>query len=261
MAPATRFEQMFFSGARRIRDGAVLFVGFHWPMVMARIARRLHAPNVVIVYENGIVEDRLTSVLPTSPCDLTAAEQAPVCAGSLEALYMWLGSGRVQMTLVEAAIVDRYGNVNTTAVGPYLQPKVRLPGSGGGTELSSFGRDLLLVSASVNKRSYPDRVDYITSPGYLGGRAERHRLGYKPDTGPQTLVNPLGIFHFDENGEMYAGALHSGVSPDEVRAAFSWPIQIKAGHAVLPEPTEDELTVIRQELAHAKERYYLLPEG
>jgi glutaconate CoA-transferase, subunit B len=260
MAAATRFEQMFLTGARRIADGAVLFVGFHWPMLMARIARRLHAPGVVIVYENGIVEDRLTTVLPTSPCDLTAAEQAPVCAGSLEALYMWLASGRVQMTLVEAAIVDRYGNVNTTAVGPYLRPKVRLPGSGGGTELSSFGRDLLLVSASVNKRSYPDRVDYITSPGYLTGRKERDRLGYKPGTGPKTLVNPLGIFNFDENGEMYAAALHPGVTPDEVRASFGWPIEIKDGHAVLPEPTEDELTVIRQELAHARKRYYLMPQ-
>jgi glutaconate CoA-transferase, subunit B len=258
---ATRFEQMFLTGARRITDGAVLFVGFHWPMVMARIARRLHAPNIVVVYENGIVEDRLTPVLPTSPCDLTAAEQATTCAGSLEALYMWLGAGRVEMTMVEAAIVDRYGNVNTTAVGPYLHPKVRLPGSGGGTELSSLGRDLLLVSASANKRSYPDRVDYITSPGYLDGARERDRLGYKPGTGPKTLVNPLGIFRFGENGEMYAAELHAGVSPDEVRATFSWPIKIQPGYKVLPEPSEDELTVIREELAHAKERYYLLPEG
>lgn len=258
---ATRFEQMFLTGARRITDGAVLFVGFHWPMLMARIARRLHAPNIVVVYENGIVEDRLTPVLPTSPCDLTAAEQATTCAGSLDALYMWLGAGRVQMTLVEAAIVDRYGNVNTTAVGPYLHPKVRLPGSGGGTELSSLGRDLLLVSASANQRSYPDRVDYITSPGYLGGSGERERLGYKAGTGPKALVNPLGIFKFDENGEMYAAELHAGVSADEVRATFGWPIKVHPACTVLPEPTANELTVIREELAHAKQRYYLLPEG
>ncbi len=261
MEGATRFEQMFLTGARRINDGAVLFVGFHWPMLMARIARRLHAPNVVIVYENGIVEDRLTPVLPTSPCDLTAAEQATTCAGSLEALYMWLGAGRVEMTMVEAAIVDRFGNVNTTAVGPYLKPKVRLPGSGGGTELSSLGRDLLLVSASTNKRSYPDRVDYITSPGYLGGSGERERLGYKKDTGPKVLVNPLGIFKFDEIGEMYAAGLHAGVSAEEVQASFSWPINVRSDFSVLPAPTPVELTVIREELEHAKQRYYLMPEG
>lgn len=261
MAAATRFEQMFLTGARRIKDGAVLFVGFHWPMLMSRIARRLHAPNIVVVYENGIVEDRLTSVLPTSPCDLASAEQATTCAGSLEALYMWLGAGRVEMTLVEAAIVDRYGNVNTTAVGPYLQPKVRLPGSGGGTELSSLGRDLMLVSASVNKRSYPASVDYITSPGYLSGAQERRRLGYKPGTGPKTLVNPLGIFRFDANGEMYAAALHSGVTPDEVRATFGWPIKVQSDYEVLAAPNADELKVIHEELAHAKSRCYLLPEG
>jgi len=257
---ATRFEQMFLTGARCIKDGAVLFVGFHWPMLIARIARRLHAPNIVIVYENGIVEDRLTPVLPTSPCDLVAAEQATTCAGSLETLFMWLAAGRVEMTLVEAAIVDRYGNINTTAVGPYLQPKVRLPGSGGGTELSSLGRDLLLVSASVNSRSYPERVDYITSPGYLGGGDERTRLGYKPDTGPKTLVNPLGIFKFDANGEMYAAGLHAGITPAEVQSIFVWPIKVAAGYTALPEPTDAELGIIRQELAHAKTRYYLMPE-
>lgn len=260
MGQATTFERMLLTGAGRIVDGAVLFVGFHWPMLMVRVARRLHAPNVIVVYENGIVEDRLTPILPTSPCDLTAAEQATTCAGSLEALYMWLGAGRVQMTMLEAAIVDRFGNVNTTAVGPYLHPKVRLPGSGGGTELASLGRDLLLVSASVNRRSYPDRVDYITSPGYLGGREERNQLGYKPGTGPQTLVNPHGLFRFGDDGEMYAAALHPGVGADEVRASFGWPIRIANDCAVLREPTAQELTVTREELAHARERSYLLPQ-
>ena len=261
MAGATRFEQMLYTGARRIRDGAVLFAGFHWPMVMTRIARRLHAPNVVVVYENGIVEDRITPVLPTSPCDLTAAENATTCVGSLESLFMWLNAGRVEMTLLEAAIVDRHGNINTTAVGPYRKPKVRLPGSGGGTELASFGRDLLLVSSSANPRSYPERVDYVTSPGYLNGAAERARLGYKRDRGPKTLVNPLGLFSFDETGEMVASALHAGVTAENVRAGFGWPIKVDANCATLPEPSADELAVIRRELTHAKERFYSLPEG
>lgn len=260
MGQATAFERMLVTGAARIADGAVVFVGFHWPMLMARIARRLHAAHIVVVYENGIVEDGLTPVLPTSPCDLAAADRAATCAGSLEALYMWLGGGRVQMTMLEAAIVDRFGNVNTTAVGPYLHPKVRLPGSGGGTELASLGRDLLLVSGSVNPRSYPDRVDYITSPGYIGGRARRDGLGYKPGSGPQTLVNPLGLFRFGGDGEMYAAALHPGVGADQVRASFGWPIKIADDCAVLPEPTARELTVTREELVHARARCYLVPQ-
>ncbi len=260
MGNATPFERMLITGANRISDGAVLFVGFHWPMLMARIARRLHAPDIVVVYENGIVEDRLTPIFPTSPCDLTAAEQATTCAGSLEALYMWLGAGRVEMTMLEAAIVDRFGNVNTTAVGPYLHPKVRLPGSGGGTELSSLGRNLFLVSASSNRRSYPDRVDYITSPGYLDGRRQRSQLGYKAGTGPQLLVNPLGLFRFDDNGEMYAAALHPGVTSEQVRASFGWPIKIAPDCSPLPEPSAGELAVAREEIAHARKRSYLLPQ-
>ena len=122
-------------------------------------------------------------------------------------------------------------------------------------------RDLLLVSASANKRSYPASVHYITSPGYLSGGGERERLGYKPGTGPKALVNPLGIFRFDGNGEMYAAELHAGVSADEVRATFGWPIKVQPGFKVLPEPTAHELTIIREELAHAKKRYYLMPEG
>lgn len=256
---ATRFEQLLFTGAGRMQNDVVTFVGFHWPMLMARIARRLHAPHALIVYENGIVEDRLTPVFPTSPCDLASADGAATCASSLDALYMWLGAGRVKMTMLEAAIVDRFGNVNTTAVGPYDRPKVRLPGSGGGTELGSLGRGLLLVSASTNARSYPDRVDYITSPGYLDGRATRDRLGYKPGTGPQTLVNPLGLFGFDEHGEMVPTALHSGVKQRDVQACFSWPIKVPASLPVLPDPDAHALEVIRDEVANAKSRAYLMP--
>lgn len=260
MKPATRFEQFLYTGAKCVRPDDVVFVGFHWPMLMARIARRLFAPNLCVVYENGIVEDRLTPVFPTSPCDLTAAVGSPACVGSIDALYMWLGAGRVGMTMLEAAIVDRFGNVNTTAVGPYRSPKVRLPGSGGGTELGSLGRGLLLVSASTNPRSYPDRVDYITSPGYLRGRAEREAAGYKPGTGPQALVSPLGLFRFDEGGEMFACALHDGVSANDVRASFGWPIRVDAQPEPLPAPDAHALEIIRNEVAHAKERAYLMPD-
>jgi glutaconate CoA-transferase subunit B len=257
---ASLFEKMLVTGSRTIANGSVHFVGFHWPMVMARVARRLHAPDAIIVYENGIVEDRLTSVFPTSPCDLVAAEGATTCVTSLDALYMWLGSGRVQTTVLEAPIVDRFGNVNTTAVGPYRKPRVRLPGSGGGTELGSIGRGLVLVNASTNRRSYPERVDYITSPGYLEGARERTKLGYKAGTGPKALVNPLGICRFDDNGELYLASLHAGVKLEDAKAAFGWPVR-GAEVEVLPEPSADELAIVRQELEHARRRYYLLPEA
>jgi glutaconate CoA-transferase subunit B len=252
------FERMLITGARLLPDGAVVFVGFHWPMIIARIARRLVAPNLVVIYEDGIVEDRLTPVTPTSPSDLAAAVQSPCCAGSLEALFMWLGAGRVEWTLLEAPIVDRRGNVNTTAVGQYDRPLVRLPGSGGGTELASFGRGLVLISASTSVRSYPQTVDYITSPGYLGGENERPMLGYKPDRGPKLLLNPLGLFEF-ETEILRPRALHPDTTPDMVRATFGWPIAVNDDVIRLPEPTRDELLVTRDELERARGRHYRMP--
>jgi glutaconate CoA-transferase subunit B len=255
----TPFERMLVTGARLLRPDGVYFVGFHWPMLVMRIARRLQAARAIVVYEDGIVEDGLTPTLPTSPSDMTAAVGATMCAGSLEALYMWLGAGRVDMALLDAPIVDRRGNVNTTVVGDYDHPRVRLAGSGGGTELASLGRSLLLVSSSVHPRSYPESVDYITSPGFLTGRGERERLGYVPGTGPTWLLNPLGLFGFPEE-QVAVAALHAGVSADEVRATFAWPITVPAEPERLPEPTAEELTATRTVLAEARDRAYRLPE-
>lgn len=256
----TPFERTLVTAARLVEPHGVHFVGFHWPMLAMRIARRLHAPHASVVYENGIVEDRLTPVLPTSPSDLTSAEGASTCATSVEALYMWLGAGRVDIAMLDAPIVDRRGNVNTTVVGDYRRPRVRLAGSGGGTELASMGRAVLLISSSVNPRSYPEEVDYITSPGYLRERGDRERLGYKPGTGPRWLVNPLGRFRFVDE-EVAVDALHPGVEPDDVRAAFGWPIEVPEDPARLPEPSADELQATRAVLAEARERLYRLPDA
>jgi glutaconate CoA-transferase subunit B len=257
-APASGFERTLITGARLLEPRGVYFVGFHWPMLIMRIARRLHAASATVVYEDGIVEDRLTPTLPTSPSDLTAAEGAPVCAGSLEALYMWLGRGRVDMALLDAPIVDRRGNVNTTAVGDYEHPKVRLAGSGGGTELAGLGRSLMLVSASADPRGYPEAVDYVTSPGYLGARGDRERLGYRPGTGPTWLVNPLGLFDFRDE-EVRLVALHPGVDAAQVAVTFAWMAAPADEPERLPEPSAEELAATRAVLAEARERRYRLP--
>jgi glutaconate CoA-transferase subunit B len=180
--------------------------------------------------------------------------------GSLEALYMWLGSGRVDMALLDAPIVDRRGNVNTTVVGYYGRPRVRLAGSGGGTELASLGRSLMLVSSSTNPRSYPAAVDYVTSPGYLAERGDRARLGYKPGTGPTWLVNPLGVFGFADE-ELCVTALHPGVEAAEVEAAFGWAIEVPPDPDRLPGPSPEELAAARSVLEEATGRRYRLPEG
>jgi len=252
------FERLLISGARLLSDGDVAFVGFHWPMLIARVARRLSAPHLIVLYEDGIVEDELTPVLPTSPSDLAAASGSPSCAGSFDALYMWLGGGRVDWTLLEAPIVDRRGNVNTTAIGNYERPAVRLPGSGGGAELASFGRGLVLVSASLSPRSYPERVDYITSPGYLDEHGERQRSGYREGSGPRLLLNPLGVFEFSGE-ELHAQALHHDVTQDDVRSCFGWEIEV-GNPGRLPPPSPTELMAARQVIDEARSRQYRIPD-
>jgi glutaconate CoA-transferase subunit B len=266
-ATATPFERFILSGAREYRDGEVCFVGFHWPQLAARIARFLHAPDMIVVYETGVVEDGPTPELPTSPTDLRCAVGAPMLAGSIDALFGWLASGRVQRTFLDAPIVDRRGNVNTTAIGPYASPKVRLAGSGGGTELASVGRGLTLLCSSTRPRSFPERVDYLTSPGHLGAPGERARLGYPPDSGPKALITPLGRFTFGDGGFGDGGfgvdALQPGVGWDEVAATFVGWVgpEEPAGVERVPEPTPAELEVVRRVLAEAEGKHYRIPTG
>lgn len=261
MTPATLFERFLITSAKELVDGEVAFVGFHWPMVASRIARRLHAPDLVVVYEGGVIEDRETPELSTSPSDLRAAVGSPMLMGAIDALYGQLGAGRVERTMLEAPIVDRRGNVNTSVVGPYDRPKVRLPGSGGGTELGSLGRGLTLMSASTDARSFPERVDYNTSPGHLDAPGMRRLLGYPADRGPKVLITPLGRFAIDDVTGIHVDAIHPGVGVDAVAACFPWmAFEPEFEPRRLPEPTPEETTVTRDVLREALLTRYRLPE-
>lgn len=258
--PVGRFGQFLITAAREVTDDDVALVGFHWPMVATRIARLTHAPNVTAVYESGVVETVLTPELPTSPADLRAAAGSAYCGSSTDALFAWLGRGRVTRTLLEAPIVDRRGNVNTTVVGPYDRPAVRMPGSGGGTELASMGRGLTLLTASQDPRSFPERVDYITSPGYLRAPGDRQRYGYPDDRGPRTLITPLGRFCIDDTDGVRVEAVHEGVTTRDLRACFRWldaaPPKVLP---VLPAPTAAEVNALAQVLDSARRSHYRLP--
>ena len=230
-------------------------------MLVMRIARRLHAPYAVVVYEDGIVEDELTPTLPTSPSDLTAAVGSPACAGSLEALYMWLGGGRVDMAVLDAPIVDRRGNVNThrrrrlrRATGASCRIRRRDGAREPGPQPLAGQRER--PSAKLSRKPS------ITSPapGYLRDRGDRAKLGYLAGTGPTWLLNPLGLFGFPEE-EVAVAALHPGVEREDVHAAFGWSIDVPREPARLPSPTPEELSVTRAVLSEARARAYRLPEA
>lgn len=255
------FERFVLTAAKEYVDGEVAFVGFHWPMVAARVARRLHAPDLVVVYEAGVIEDQLTPELSTSPSDLRSAVGSAFCGSAIDALYGQLNRGRVDRTVLEAPIVDQRGNVNTSVIGPYDTPKVRLPGSGGGTELGAFGPGLTLLSASTQARSYQRRVDYNTSPGYLDGPGQRERLGYPAGRGPKILINPHGRFTIDDVDGIQPAAVHPGVTWQDLRDTYFWLEEAPRDLEVLDEPTVDELDVVRGVFRDAIETRYRLPEG
>ncbi|WP_166459474.1 CoA-transferase [Amycolatopsis pithecellobii] len=257
----TLFERFLVTAAREYADEDVAFVGFHWPMLAARIARRTHAPNLVAVYESGVVEDAATPTLSTSPSDLRAAVGSPYWGTCFDALCGWLARGRVTRTVLGAPIVDRRGNVNTTVVGDYDAPRVRLPGSGGGTELAALGRGLTLLSTSTSARGFPRRiVDYITSPGYLREPGERRAHGYPDGTGPKVLITPLGRFAVNDADGITADALHTGVTWAQARECFTWfPAEPPASLRVLPDPSEQELAAAHAVLDEARASHYLLP--
>lgn len=252
------FERMLLTAAKEIKDGDALFVGFHWPILVTRIARRLHAPNLVCMGD-GLIENELPPVTPTTMSDMALASQAIMCCDVIDTVYMLLRSGHVNWALLDAPTVDRYGNVNTTCIGDYHAPRVRMPGSGGATEMAAFSR-LIIVSGAASKERFPERVDYISTPGYLEGYDSRQKAGFPPGTGPQMMICPLGRFTFHPvSKELVLDAYYPGSSVESVKAHFTWSLQVSPQARELPAATPEELRVVREEIEGAKRRYYRVP--
>lgn len=237
----TPFELFLYTGAREIKNGMTVFVGFHWPFLIARIARRLHAPDTLFVYENGTIEDENPKTCPTSPSDLISAETALFHGDCLDALYKFLPE--CDLAILDAPIVDARGNVNTTCVGNYRSPKVRLPGAGGGTEVSVLAKKLLIVSTSKGGSRFPKKVDYVTSP------AENLHA----------LLTPDGTWK-RRDGHLILRARSPFVSDTALRENYPFFDTVRAKKK-LPFPSASALKIIRGEIKKAKDSLYVLPEN
>lgn len=237
-------EMMVVSAARLLEEGDRVLVGIGLPNLAANLAKRLHAPNLVLFYEAGVV-DAAPARLPLSigdPCLVTGA--VSVCS-MFDLFYLYLQGGLVDVGFLGAAQVDRYGNLNSTVIGEYERPKVRLGGSGGACDIAlSCRKTLILLPHS--KRRFPEKVDFITSPGYLGGRKEREALGL--GGGPEAVVTDLGLLKFDENGEMFLYALNPEATVERVLENTGWDLKVAADVKVLDPPTDEELRILREEL-------------
>lgn len=244
---ASPVEQMIVSAARLIEDGSVLMVGTQWPIIVSLLAKCLHAPQITICYEGGIVLGRVPDRIPLFTADPVSNACSVLMGNSLDVLGMVLHAGRADMGLVPAASVDRYGNINTTCVGEYASPKLRLGGSGGACDFGSLATRTVII-LEHERRRFPDRVDFITTPGYLQGGESRTAAGLRPQTGPYAVVTTLGLFHFDEQGEMILSAYHPAASVRQVRENVQWDLKVDDQVRPLEPPTGEELKILRTRL-------------
>lgn len=245
----TQSEMMIVAAARELAGQRVCFVGVGLPNIAVNLAKRTVAADLELVYEAGVFGAR-PARLPLSIGDPTIVTGATSVTSMFELFGFYLQGGLIDVGFLGAAQIDRFGNINTTVIGDYDRPKTRLPGSGGACEIAINAREVFVIMRQ-SKRSFVDRIDFRTSPGNLGGpdgaarsRSEQGWLG----RGPSVVVTDLGIYHFDDAGEMRLDSLHPGATLDGVRETIGWEPKVADHVATTPAPTDEELRLIRVEL-------------
>jgi glutaconate CoA-transferase, subunit B len=239
----TAEEMMTVAAARELRDGQVVFVGIDIPSRAANLAKRLHAPGLVLVYESGTI-DTAPDELPLSIGDGVLADSALTVVGVPEVFNYWLQPGRIDVGFLSGAQLDRFANLNTTVIGEYGEPDVRLPGSGGAPEIAASCGEVIVVMRH-RRRAFVDRVDFVTSVGYGTGPWDRELLGLR-GAGPVRVITDLGVLEPDpESAELVLTAVHHGVSVEQVRAETGWTLEIAPELGTTTPPTERELEALR----------------
>ena len=239
-------EMMAVVAARELRDGEVVFVGVGLPNLACNLARATHAPHLVLIYESGAV-GAVPERLPVSIGDPALVTGSLMVASMADTFQCLLQGGRIEVGFLGGAQVDRFGNINTTVIGDYAHPKVRLPGSGGATEIAIHSRRTLVIGA-LSPRAFPAAVDFITSPGHRSHGRTRHELGH-PGAGPVRVITDCCILEASgETGELELAALYPGVSGEQVRSGVGWPLAARATLLPVAPPTERELHLLRDVL-------------
>jgi glutaconate CoA-transferase, subunit B len=239
-------ELMSAVAARELRDGEVVFVGIGLPNLACNLARAMHAPNLVLIYESGAV-GALPERLPVSIGDPALVTGSLMVCSMADVFQCILQNGLIEVGFLGGAQVDRWGNINTTVIGPYERPKVRLPGSGGAAEIAIHARRVVIISR-LDRRAFPEQVDFITSPGHRARGGTRRELGM-PGAGPLKVITDKGILEPDpETGELVLAALYPGGSVDDVRANVGWPLRARAELDCVEPPDSRALHLLRDVL-------------
>jgi glutaconate CoA-transferase, subunit B len=237
-------EMMTIAAARALRNEDVCFVGIGMPSAASNLARLTHAPDITLIYESGTIGTR-PDVLPLSIGDGELCETALTTTTVVEMFRYWLQGGRMTVGFLGGAQIDRFANLNTTVVGPYDKPKVRLPGGGGAPEIAIACGEIFIIM-NQSKRSFADKLEFITSMGHGEGGDHRARLGLKTK-GPTKLITDLCIFEPDPvTKEMTVTSIHPGITRDEIAVNTGWPVHYVANVVETPAPTGNELQVLRE---------------
>lgn len=226
----TSEEMMTVAAARRFRNRATCFVGVGPPSVAACLARELHAPDLTLVYESGAIGSKPT-VPPLSIADAELADTAAFIVSVPEIFSYWLQGGRIDMGFLGAAQIDRFANINSTVIGDYKSPKVRMPGAGGAPHIAVHAREIVVILRHSPK-AFVSKLDFLTTPRCPGSR---------------TVVTDMGILEADPAAEeLELTSRHPGVSVEQIRAVTGWPLKVAKDVRVTPEPSVGELSALRE---------------
>ena len=238
-------ELMTINAARLLRDDDVVFVGVGLPNLACNLARRTHAPNLVMIYEAGVIGAQ-PARLPLSIGDPTLVSGALAVCSMYDIFAFYLQRGNVDVGFLGGAQIDRFGNINATVIGPYEHPKVRLPGSGGSMEIAAWANRCYILTPH-QKRRFPEELDFRTSAGFLGGRAER-QAAHLRGGGPLAVVTDLGVLEPDETGELVLTALHPGATAEQARENTGWELKVAPSLRLTLPPGDEELRILREDL-------------
>ncbi len=240
-------DQMIVSAAHQIRDNDAIYVGLGLPMVAALLAKYTHAPNCTIIIENGII--RTTEFPLPASTDTVGSQTFADNLGGLFYVNCLGQAGFIDLGFLGAGQIDRYGNVNDTVIGDYRNPVYRFPGGGGGNDVMSFCRRTCVI-VRQSRRRFPEKVDFITCPGYLDGKpGQREVEGLSPNTGPAAVITNLGCYEF-ENGEMVLKTIHTGcgITLDKVKTEVGWDLKIASNLQDTIPPSAEEIRILREKV-------------
>ncbi|MEW6059252.1 MAG: CoA-transferase [Actinomycetota bacterium] len=237
---------MIVASARQLAGRRVCFVGIGLPNIVCNLGKRTVAPDLHLVYESGIF-GAVPKRLPLSIGDPTLVTGSTAVCSMYELFAFYLQAGLVDVGFLGAAQIDRFGNINTSVIGDYANPKVRLPGSGGACEIAINSHEVFVIMRQ-GQRSFVDTLDFRTSPGHSGDPEHDARRGWF-GSGPTSVVTDLGAYSFDQaTGEMTLTTIHPGVTLDEVRENMGWDPKVAKDLGETLGPTDEELHLIREEL-------------